>query len=79
VLYLVLLVVVHLGLAVFGLLPLFFEPERQREGWAGAVLLLASVTLGLAIATDRLPTSLWKLIEAIFSPIGTPLFKPTPP
>lgn len=67
----------HLGMAAIDLPRLRQEPDRRRDLWATAALILFSLVLALAIELSRhLPPSLFRLIEAISKPIGTLLFKP---
>jgi hypothetical protein len=77
--YLVLLVVVvHLGVLLADLPLLLDPPGPNREIWVVAVLLLVSLGLGVLLTTGIRPISAWKLIGAIYGPIGNSLFATSP-
>lgn len=71
-----LVVTAYLGMAAVEL-P-FLWGKRQRKGELRAVITL--LVLGLALAVSLTlgyrPASIWRGIDAVFSPIGTPLFRP---
>lgn len=73
---LVLLVIVaHLGMAAVEVPALWGGQNRRPELWTVIGLLLLGLGLGLMVVLDYRPISVFKLIEAIFKPIGTVLFK----
>lgn len=75
--YLLLLVVgVHLGMASVDLPGLWRRPEVRREFWSVVILLLIGLILALMLARGFVPISAFKVLERIFTPIGSVLFKP---
>jgi hypothetical protein len=76
VVYLLLLVFGHLFMVAVDLPALASRPERRGERWARGALILVSFSLGLLAWSLYRPVTVWQVLDAIFSPIGTPLFKP---
>lgn len=68
--YLVMVVGSYLALGLVDLPRLWGRPRRRGEWWA--VLLLLSAALALAVATTLgyRPLSVWRFIQALFTPIG---------
>jgi Na+/melibiose symporter-like transporter len=73
---LVLMVIMaYVGLALVDLPPLMRRPDRRREFWAVTVLLLIGLCLAILVVRTDVEISAFKVIAAIFKPIGTALFK----
>lgn len=73
--HLILLAVIHVGIVIADLPMLLDRSEQNRDRWVAAVLLLCSLGMGLLMAAGGRPASVWKLIEAVYSPVGNLLFK----
>lgn len=75
--YLVLMVIAaHLGMGAIDLPKLWGRPEVRREWWSVVILLLLCLCLGLVLAAGYTPTPAVKLLERLFGPVGSLLFKP---
>lgn len=72
----ILTVVAHLGMAAVDLPALWARQDRRREFWVVTILLLIGLALSIPLVLGYRPVSVYRLIEAIFKPIGTLLFKP---
>jgi NADH:ubiquinone oxidoreductase subunit 6 (subunit J) len=72
----VLVILAHVGMAAVDLPPLWGRPERRRERWVVILLLVLGLLCALIVFLTDLRLSPFRWIEAIFKPIGTPLFTP---
>jgi hypothetical protein len=66
----------YLALAAVELPALWRRPDRRGELWVTAALLLIGLLFAVIITMGYRPVTVWKLIEAIFRPVGELLFKP---
>lgn len=66
----------YLALAGVELPTLWGRPDRRGELWVSAALLLIGLLFAVIITMGYRPITVWKLIEAIFRPVGELLFKP---
>jgi hypothetical protein len=69
-------VAAHLAIAVVELPGLWGKRTMRGEFWTVIVLLLLGAVAAFLICLQYRPISPWKVIEALFKPIGTILFKP---
>lgn len=72
----VLTAVAYLAMAAVELPGLWGKRDRRGEMWAVLALLLLGFALAVPVASGWAPPSVYKAVEAIFRPIGEPLFKP---
>lgn len=66
----------HLVVAAVELPALWGRPGRRGEFWAVITLLLLGGAFAVMVTLGYRPVSVWKLIEAVFRPIGDPLLRP---
>jgi len=66
----------HLAIAAVELPSMWGKRTMRGEFWAVVVLLVLGVVAAVLITLQYRPISPWQVIEALFKPIGTILFKP---
>lgn len=68
--------VAYIGLALFELPRLWKTAGQRRTFWVVLGLYVIGLVLGVLVASQIKPISPWRIIEAIFRPIGEPFLKP---
>lgn len=68
-------VIVYGGLAALELPGLWGREDRRGELWSVLALLTLGLAYALAVLLGFGPPSPWPVVQAIFKPLGTILFK----
>lgn len=66
----------YIGLALYDLPHIWRSAKQRRTFWVVLGLYVIGLVFGVVVASNLKPIHPWRLIEAIFRPIGEPFLRP---